>query len=240
MQAGYFVKASLAAVTTGLAGPTLYDVCDPVLHDPPEGTGNAHLRKFYHTALRNAALRPLLARAGLPQLRDPARLGALRQALTAARDAPDPGAQDWRAIGAPVAALIDEFPQVHPQPPPAATGASAAVPLARIDVIIRACAARSAALVFPQRLHSGLRSVQSDRRPGYPRARSAYRADRPQRAQLSQCHAAVQSRPRLHPRQSGARRSSSIRPGAGSPSRCGSRCRSATARPITTLFLRKP
>jgi hypothetical protein len=141
MQAGYFVKAGLAAFTTGLAGPTLYDVCDPLLHDPPEGTGDAHLRKFYHTALRNIALRPLLARAGLPQLRDPARLSALRQALTAARDAPDPGAQDWWAIGAPVAALIDEFPQRHPRPPPAATGASAAVPLARIDVIIRACAA---------------------------------------------------------------------------------------------------
>ena len=33
------------------------------------------------TALANLALRPLLARAGLPQLRDPARFRALQDAL---------------------------------------------------------------------------------------------------------------------------------------------------------------
>ena len=39
-------------------GPSLYDVCDPVLLK--YRGGDAHLGKFYRTALSNPALRPLL------------------------------------------------------------------------------------------------------------------------------------------------------------------------------------
>ena len=73
MNLGYFAGAALRAFTTRRNGPTLYDLCDPVLRG--EGPGDAHLRKFYKTALANPALRPLLSRAGLPQL---ARPGAVR------------------------------------------------------------------------------------------------------------------------------------------------------------------
>ena len=122
------------ALTAAKNGPTVYDLCDPLLRGP--GGGNAHLRKFYGTAIANPLLRPLLGRAGLPQLRDPSVFDALRDAIAAARDQESP---DWLAIGRPVAALLDQFPQRHParrpRPPPAET-----VPIAEIDRIIHACA----------------------------------------------------------------------------------------------------
>src|SRR5712671_6243003 len=67
------------ALTASKNGPTVYDLCDPLLRGP--GGGNAHLRKFYGTALGNPLLRPLLGRAGLPQLRDPLLFDALRDAI---------------------------------------------------------------------------------------------------------------------------------------------------------------
>ncbi|MCX7825707.1 MAG: hypothetical protein N2689_09130, partial [Verrucomicrobiae bacterium] len=124
------------ALTCKAGGPTLYDLCDPLLLSP-DGGGDSHLRQFYKTALANAALRPLLGRAGLPQLRDEHRFHALRRALTAARDDAQP---DWRAIGTPLAGLLDEFPQQHPRPP-AAPAPSGSVSVSRMDRIIRACGA---------------------------------------------------------------------------------------------------
>ena len=44
-------------------GPSLYDLCDPLLLNCDGG--DPHLGKFYRTALGNPALRPLLRRAGL-------------------------------------------------------------------------------------------------------------------------------------------------------------------------------
>ncbi|MBN9001624.1 MAG: hypothetical protein J0H75_05990, partial [Rhizobiales bacterium] len=98
----YFAGATLRALTASKEGPSLYDVCDPLLRgtggsQPP---GDAHLAKFYRTALSNPALRPLLRRAGLPDLRHEDRFNALRAALTRARDDSEP---DWIAIGQPVA-----------------------------------------------------------------------------------------------------------------------------------------
>ena len=120
----------------------------------------AHLGKFYRTALGNPALRPLLRRTGLPELRDGRRLQALREALIRARD---DAAPDWDAIGQPVAALLDTIELSHPKPP-AAAGAGRA-PGARRDRgrdpdLRRA----SAALVPPQRLHPDLCRLQPDRR----------------------------------------------------------------------------
>ncbi|MBR0695561.1 hypothetical protein [Bradyrhizobium lablabi] len=116
-------------------GPSLYDVCDPVLLK--YRGGDAHLGKFYRTALRNPALRPLLRRAGLPALKDPQRLARLRAALVHARD---DGTPDWAAVGAPVAELMGDINVRHPQPPPSR---SALRPPAatEIDKVIRTCGA---------------------------------------------------------------------------------------------------
>src|SRR3954464_3119327 len=100
--------AAYRALTARKDGPSLFDVCDPVLLK--YRGGDPHLGKFYRTALGNPALRPLLRRAargnpalrplvrrtGLPALRDEKRLGALREALIRARDDAEP---DWAAVG---------------------------------------------------------------------------------------------------------------------------------------------
>ncbi|MCA6124215.1 hypothetical protein J6500_20300 [Bradyrhizobium sp. WSM 1704] len=120
------------ALTAKKDGPSLYDVCDPVLAS--YRGGDAHLGKFYKTALGNPPLRALLRRTGLPALADTERLAGLRAALTAARDDEAP---DWAAVGAPVAALMDGMDLRHPSPPPA--GAPGRPPaMAEIDRVIRA------------------------------------------------------------------------------------------------------
>lgn len=129
-----YLTDTYRALTAAKNGPSIYDLCDPLLLGP--GGGDAHLRKFYKTAIANPLLRPLLSRAGLPALRDEAQFNALREAIVAARDQASP---DWLAIGQPVAALLDQAPQTHPRrkPAPSATeGAS----FPEIDQIIRSCA----------------------------------------------------------------------------------------------------
>src|SRR6478736_1841766 len=84
----HLAGAAYRALTARKDGPSLYDVCDPLLLHPTGG--DPHLAKFYRTALSNPALRPLLRRAGLPELREPSRLGALREAITRARDDANP------------------------------------------------------------------------------------------------------------------------------------------------------
>ncbi len=127
--------ATCRALTARKEGPSLYDVCDPLLlkYDG----GDRHLGKFYRTALGNPALRALLRRAGLPELRDPTRMQALQRALLQARqdDAPD-----WSAIGQPVAALLDTIDLQHPQPP-AVTAPTRAPALAELETVIRSCGA---------------------------------------------------------------------------------------------------
>src|SRR3982751_5172116 len=119
--------AAFRALTARKDGPSLYDVCDPVLLK--YRGGDPHLGKFYRTALGNPALRPLLRRTGLPQLRDEGRLEGLRAALKAARGEDDP---DWAAIGAPIAELMETI-KLHP-PQPAETQAPAKAPgLAEIE-----------------------------------------------------------------------------------------------------------
>jgi hypothetical protein len=127
--------AAYRALTAKKEGPSLYDVCDPLLlcHHG----GDPHLSKFYKTALGNPALRPLLRRTGLFELRDASRLLSLREALIRARDDATP---DWAAIGAPVAALLDTIDLAHPKPGPAP--APPRVPeLAEIEGVIRSCGA---------------------------------------------------------------------------------------------------
>ncbi|WP_375785856.1 hypothetical protein ACE10Z_41595 [Bradyrhizobium sp. Pha-3] len=123
------------ALTARKDGPSLYDVCDPVLQ--AYRGGDAHLGKFYRTALGNPPLRALLRRTGLPALKDSDRLAGLRAALTEARDAAAP---DWAAIGAPVADLMDGIGVRHPAPP--AASATACPPaMAAIDHVIRSTGA---------------------------------------------------------------------------------------------------
>src|SRR5262245_44654560 len=130
----YFAGAAFRALTARKDGPSLYDVCDPLLLEYQGG--DAHLGQFYRTALGNPALRPLLRRAGLPALKDEKRLAELRAAITHARD---DAAPDWAAVGAPVAALMDGINVRHPRPAPALAAARTPGP-AEIDQAIRSCA----------------------------------------------------------------------------------------------------
>ncbi|MFT4278609.1 MAG: hypothetical protein QM576_19865 [Rhodopseudomonas sp.] len=125
--------AAYRALTARKQAPTLYDLCDPVFLGHKHG--DPHISKFYKTALANPALRPLLRKAGLPELHDPVRFRALRDALISARDDAEP---DWAAIGAPIAELIDSVRLEHPRPP--GWVAPAQTPrLSDIDSAIRAC-----------------------------------------------------------------------------------------------------
>jgi hypothetical protein len=128
------LRSARAVLAGERVGPTLFDVCDPLLRGT--GGGDQHLRRFYRTAVANPALRLLLRRAGLPHLREEGRLRAVHEAIRAARDA---GAPDWGAVAKPIAELIDEFPQHHAKR--AAEARVVAAPAsARIDDMIRACA----------------------------------------------------------------------------------------------------
>ena len=131
-----FARAACRVVTARKDGPSLYDVCDPLLLNG--AGGDAHLAMFYRTALGNPALRPLLWRTGLSELNDPARLDGLREALVRARDDEVP---DWAAIGAPVAALLDGIELGHPRPKPAGVPSASPPALADIERVIRACGA---------------------------------------------------------------------------------------------------
>src|SRR5580698_1856860 len=127
--------AACRALTARKDGPSLYDVCDPLLANG--AGGDPHLIQFYKTALGNPALRPLLRRAGLSELNDTSRLAALRQALTRARDDEAP---DWAAIGQPVASLLDTVKLHHPRPPSASSDVTPPS-LSDIERVIRACGA---------------------------------------------------------------------------------------------------
>ena len=131
----HLAGAAYRALTARKDGPSLYDVCDPLLRN--SRCGDPHLAKFYNTALGNPALRPLLRRTGPTELRDEATLRRLREALLRARDDESP---DWAAIGAPVAALLDTIELRHPQPKPASRP-SRAPDLAEIEAVIHRCGA---------------------------------------------------------------------------------------------------
>src|SRR5450631_3320457 len=127
--------AAYRALTARKDGPSLYDVCDPLLLNG--AGGDPHLAKFYKTALGNPPLRSLLRRTGLSELCDEPRLQGLREALIRARD---DAAPDWAAIGAPVADLLDTIELRHPQPGP--VGPNGRAPdVAEIEPIIRSCGA---------------------------------------------------------------------------------------------------
>src|SRR2546423_2473179 len=129
----YFAGAAYRALTARKDGPSLYDVCDPVLLK--YRGGDPHLGKFYRTALGNPALRPLLRRTGLPALRDEKRLGELQEALRRGRDRAAPC---LAAVRAPIAELMADIGVSHPAPQPAAA-ADRAPGLAEIDRVIRRC-----------------------------------------------------------------------------------------------------
>jgi hypothetical protein len=120
MNLRHFAAATCRTLTAAKDGPSLYDVCDPLLAVPHQG--DAHLSKFYKTALCHPALRLLLRRSGLPELADSGRRDALSSAILRARD---DAAPDWTAVGAPVAALLDTVELSHPKPKPASAPALA-------------------------------------------------------------------------------------------------------------------
>jgi len=130
----YFAGAAFRALTARKDGPSLYDVCDPLLLEYQGG--DAHLGQFYRTALGNPALRPLLRRTGLPALKAAKRLAELRAAIVHARDDKAP---DWAAVGAPVAALMDGINVQHPKPARIPAPGTTPGP-AEIEKVIRTCA----------------------------------------------------------------------------------------------------
>jgi hypothetical protein len=135
MNVQYFAGAAYRALTARKDGPSLYDLCDPLLlcHQG----GDQHLAKFYRTALGNPALRALLRRGGLPELRDESRFRLLQETIMRARDDEEP---DWTAIGQPVADLLDTLQLQHPHPSPLpATGRAPG--MAAIESVIRSCGA---------------------------------------------------------------------------------------------------
>jgi hypothetical protein len=133
MNLHHIAAATYRALTCRKDGPSLYEVCDPLLSK--QSGGDPHLSKFYRTALGNPALRSLLYRTGLPELRDAPRLQGLREALIRARDDASP---DWAAIGQPVAALLNTISLQHPRPK-AAPAPDRAPDLAEIENAIRTC-----------------------------------------------------------------------------------------------------
>ncbi|WP_024511763.1 hypothetical protein [Bradyrhizobium sp. ARR65] len=135
MNLRYFAAATCLALTATKDGPSLYDVCDPLLLAPH--SGDAHLSKFYRMALCNPALRALLRRAGLAELKEHGRLEALRTAILRARDDATP---DWEAAGRPIADLLDIIVLAHPSPKPVSAGARVPKPT-ELDRVIRACGA---------------------------------------------------------------------------------------------------
>jgi hypothetical protein len=122
------------ALTAKKDGPSLYDVCDPLLLNGHGG--DAHLCKFYRAALGNAPLRSLLRGAGLPELSDPGKMSALQNAISTARDQAEP---DWEAVGKPVAELLDTIALTHPKPAPASANGMLP-PLSTIESTIRSAA----------------------------------------------------------------------------------------------------
>src|SRR5258705_10826550 len=130
----YIAGAAFRALTARKDGPSLYDVCDPLLLK--YAGGDQHLGQFYRTALGNPGLRPLLRRTGLKALRDEGRLTALREALVHPRDDAEP---DWAAVGAPGAALMNGIGVRHPKPG-AVAALGRAPPLAEIENVLRTCA----------------------------------------------------------------------------------------------------
>src|SRR5437868_293704 len=131
MRFQHFAGAAYRALTVRKHGPSLYEVCDPLLLRP--AGGDLHLAKFYQTAIGNPGLRALLRRTGIPELREETRLEALREALIRARDDTAP---DWAAIGAPIAALLDGIDLRHPKPKPA-TWSGRPPGVAEIELVIR-------------------------------------------------------------------------------------------------------
>ena len=130
--------AACRALMARKDGPSLYDVCDPLLLNgaAPHGHGDAHLAQFYRTALGNPALRPLLRRTGLVELNDPSKLNSLREALIRARDDKTP---DWAAIGEPVARLLDTIEVSRPRLRPSADLEATLPKRSEIEHVIRVC-----------------------------------------------------------------------------------------------------
>ena len=132
----HYTRSAFRVLTQPSDGPTLYELCDPLLLASTPAD-ESHLQRFYRVALAHPALRLILRRAGLPHLRDPSWCNAVRQSILAARDEPYP---DWQRIGSPVADLLDKLPQHAPRPARRASPIKA-IPLPRIEHLIQACAA---------------------------------------------------------------------------------------------------
>jgi len=132
---GHFARAACSALFAQKSGPTLYNLCDPLLNCSESSA--TQIAAFYRRAVANPPLRLVLGRAGLAELRDPALLNAVRGAIVAARDEASP---DWSAKAKPICGLIDAYP-LHRRERAANKGSARVPSLADVEEIIRRCAA---------------------------------------------------------------------------------------------------
>ena len=187
----YFAGAAFRALTAHKDGPSLYDVCDPLLQKYQGG--DPHLGQFYRTALANPALRPLLRRTGLPALKDEARLAELRAAHRPRPRRGDAGLGRGRRAGgsangrhrcaAPAASRRRPCPRAWARPRSKRRSAPAR----------RTCCA-----LLKERISADLCRLQPARRCRHGRARNGDGADRAELARLQEFDAAVLARPHLH------------------------------------------
>ena len=131
----HIAGAAYRALTARKDGPSLYDVCDPLLLK--YAGGDPHLGKFYGP---RSAIRRCGRCCGGPVSPNCATRRAcdrLRDALGQARDHAEP---DWAAIGAPVADLLDTI-ELCASPALAEPAPARAPDLAEIERVIRTCGA---------------------------------------------------------------------------------------------------
>ena len=185
--------AACRALTARKDGPSLYDICDPLLLELR--WRRPAPRQILPDRARQSGVAPAAAPgrlAGIARRRPP---GSLQQALTRARD---DAAPDWAAIGQPVAALLDTIKLSHPEARRRCRRRRAR-PTWPKSKPRSAVAARICCGSFRrQRLHPDLCRLQPDRRPRFRRPRTADGADRPQCARLQELDAAVQSGAGVH------------------------------------------
>ena len=226
----YFAGAAYRALTARKDGPSLYDVCDPLL------LRYARRRPASRQILSDRARQSGAAAAAAPDRA--ARTARRARGCKRLRAGADRGrATTTRRTGPrsaqPVAELMDDHRCRPSQAARRRRRPARAPDLAEIERVDPQLRRASAALVRQERLHPDLCRLQPARRPRHGRARIADGADRAEFARLQELDAAVQPGADLHRAFAGARADQPAL-AAASPSRCGSRCRSAIARPITT------
>ena len=117
----HFAGAAYRALTSPKDGPSLYDLCDPLLLNAPA----AAIRILRNSTRRRLAIRRCARCCGARACRNCASRPGSRRCGSALTHARDDEAPDWAAIGQPVAELLDTIRLRHPKPKPVPAPAQA-------------------------------------------------------------------------------------------------------------------